>query len=582
MRRLFGGLRTRLVLLMLLALLPLGLIATWQTLQIVQDNRILNRERLNEVTTAAAAEHGAAIQQAVGAGLGLATVARDADLAACRRIMETFIADNPEFTLAGIVGLDGRMICNSAGSAIIDYSDDEDFQTSLARNDTHVDTKLEGAASGEAVVIVRVPIFDGDLLDSFVSLSLPRKAVADDRLTLDQTGAVLSGVTKSGDIFTIIAGPEGANAHLPPDLSTDQILARANTTFQDVDALGRTRIYSVTDLIADSYVVVGSWPRAKITNANALLQAAMPLVFAVAMWMAGMAVAYLGLSRLVLRHLADLRSAMRRFALGERESAILELQGAPDEFKDAERAFNRMTLLITEAEARQMTDLHDKEVLLREVHHRVKNNLQMIASIMNMQARSARTDEARIVLADLQRRIRGMAMLHRSLYTQTDTSLVDAEDLIAAVVSDTRSVIPDKNLHISTDLQTVMLYPDQAVPLSMWMAEALTNSVKYADTSDDTDAFIKVSLVPDQEGNVDVIVENTIGSVQGKQQKDVMESSGLGQKLMTAFVRQLEGSVELSDEDGKYTLHLRFSVTDFHQNHEIDTIIASQNTPPKP
>jgi two-component sensor histidine kinase len=222
-----------------------------------------------------------------------------------------------------------------------------------------------------------------------------------------------------------------------------------------------------------------------------------------------------------------------------------------------------MAILITEAEARQMTDLHDREVLLREVHHRVKNNLQMIASIMNLQARAAQSDETKEVLSGLQRRVRGMAMLHRSLYTTTDTSQVDAQDLIAAVVSDTSSVMPDKALQIDTTLTSVMLYPDQAVPLSMWMAEALTNAVKYVGSDGEETAFIRVTLSHDGAGTVDLALENTIGAATILSEDAPTESTGLGGKLMTAFCRQLDGDVDITRTRNRYAVRLRFEVKGF-------------------
>ncbi len=560
-----GGLRIKLILLTSLVLFPLGLIALWQTFQEVRDNRALTQRMLIDTTRVAASDHRAQIKQAVGAGHGLGTIARLADLATCRQAMIQFLESDPAFAFAGYVPVSGIMECSSAGDTVIDFSEYDTLQDAIDRADVYVEVNANGAVSGQAVVIVSVPVFEDGTLTGFVSLSLPQDTVIRENVLEEEIELV--AIATSGEVFGLSHGAGESKDYLPRDMSPADILSRSGTSFVAENAAGQERIFSVTRSVADSYVIVGSWQQSSLVSASVWQQALMPLLFAVLMWVASMAVAFLGLDRLVLRHLRALRSAMRQFALGERNADGLALDNAPDEFKDAERAFNRMALLITEAEAQQMTDLHDKEVLLREVHHRVKNNLQMIASIMNLQARAARTDEVREVLGGLQRRVRGLAMLHRSLYAEAETSRVDARDLVAAVVSDTSTIVPDPTLSITTDLRSAMLYPDQAVPLSMWVAEALTNAVKYVGRDAQGGAFILVAMDLDDAGTVTLRVENSTGTPL-LDDHVVPESTGLGTKLMTAFSRQLEGTVEALDTDGRFVHMLRFHVQDFNPEND--------------
>ena len=552
-----GGLRIKLVLLTLLALLPLGLIALLQSYQEVEENRALNERMLIDSTRVAAADQREQIKQAVGAGYGLGTIARTVDLQTCRNAMQRFLKFDSAFAFAGFVPVNGIMECSSAGDTVLDFSDYDTLQEAIDRADIYVEVNANGAVSGMAVVIVSVPVFEDETLIGFVSLSLPQESVTIE----DSEGIVLAAIGTSGEVFGLSADATDPDAFMPADLTPLEVAAQAGSSFVAEDASGQPRLFSVTQPVANSYVIVGSWAQSDLVGIGVWRQALMPVLFAVLMWAASMAVAYIGLDRLVLRHLKELRSAMRQFALGERNSEGLRLDNAPAEFKDAERAFNRMALLITEAEAKHMTDLHDKEVLLREVHHRVKNNLQMIASIMNLQARAAKSDEVADVLAGLQRRVRGLAMLHRSLYSEAETSRVNARDLIAAVVSDGSAVITDPKLKIETDLVSVMLYPDQAVPLSMWMAEALTNAVKYVGRDGQEAVYIRVTMSHDEAGRVTVRIENSIGTrlVHAPE----AESTGLGTKLMSAFCRQLEGTVETDDADGTFVHVLRFQVQDF-------------------
>ncbi|WP_299141264.1 sensor histidine kinase [uncultured Tateyamaria sp.] len=558
----FGKLRVRLVLLTLLALLPLGVIAMGQAVRSADINRDRIQQSLIDATNVAAVDQSAKIKQAVGAGEGLAAIVPVVDLDTCRAAMSQLLRSNPNYAFAGFIRIDGVLECSSSGDLVMDFSEFPSWQAAVDRSDTFVEVNADGTVSGQSVVIVNVPVRDAGEMLGFVSLSLPRTAVTSAAPFEDSEDVALFGVATSGAVFSLSKGATDVAQYLPRDMSPSDLRDKAGRIFFATDRAGERRAFSVTETVADSFFIVGSWPRSVVFGNEQWKQALTPVLFAVLMWVASMSVASFGLDRMVLRHLADLRSAMRQFALGERHSEGLSLNNAPNEFKDAERAFNRMALLITEAEAARLTDLHDKEVLLREVHHRVKNNLQMIASIMNLQARAARTDDVRDVLASLQRRVRGLAMLHRSLYTQPETSQVDARDLVSAVVSDTSAILPDQALAIETDLSSALLYPDQAVPLSMWVTEALTNAVKYVGRSPDGAASITVTMRTDVPGEVALEIANTLGAPLVASPTGV-ESTGLGAKLMLAFCRQLDGQVETEETDHLYVHVLRFAVQDF-------------------
>jgi len=269
----------------------------------------------------------------------------------------------------------------------------------------------------------------------------------------------------------------------------------------------------------------------------------------------------------VVRHVRQLRSAMRKFALGERNAGALELKDPPEELAETERAFNRMSLIIAEAEAQQDDDLRDKEVLLREVHHRVKNNLQLIASIMNMQARNTQSAEAKEILASLQRRVRGLALLHRSLYVTPDMTSIDSAELVETVVDDVSQVASIDQLEVTTNLDSFPVYPDQAVPLAMLVAEALTNAFKYAGLPNEGAKQIKVTMDASAGDTVLLKVWNSRATEQNGF-GETMRSDGLGNRLMAAFVTQLEGTLKSDVAEGSYELTVSFPITSFASDGE--------------
>jgi len=284
--------------------------------------------------------------------------------------------------------------------------------------------------------------------------------------------------------------------------------------------------------------------------------------FPVLMWIASILVAFFGLQRLVIRHIKKLRSALRKFALGDREQIGLNLDDPPEEIEEVQRAFNRMALIISEAETRQVQDQRDKDVLLKEVHHRVNNNLQLVASMMNIQSRKTSSKEAQAMLTSLQRRVRGMAMLLRTLYTTSDQTTIDAAELVQAVVDDVSSQTEESDLEVDVDLESVPLYPDQAVPLSMFVAEALPNALKFAGRTKDDEYDIHVTLVEVDDGTIRLTILNSLAEdTPNNGSKDL--AKGLGLSLMTAFVRQLEGDMNVDLNEQGYCLEISFPRREF-------------------
>ena len=166
------------------------------------------------------------------------------------------------------------------------------------------------------------------------------------------------------------------------------------------------------------------------------------------------------------------------------------------------------------------------------------------------------------MLAGLQRRVRGLAMLHRTLYTTPDMTTVDSGDLIRTVVEDVSSLSQDGQIDLRVEIENFPLFPDQAVPLSMLVTEALTNAYKYVGTSTDGNKEILISLT-ETDGKVRLKIEN---SVPEDTDPDVIaeeQNDGLGNRLMTAFIRQLNGELDKIQKPGHFGMHITFIRRDF-------------------
>ena len=220
-----------------------------------------------------------------------------------------------------------------------------------------------------------------------------------------------------------------------------------------------------------------------------------------------------------------------------------------------ETAFVAMAESILRDEATLEDSLREKNILLKEVHHRVKNNLQLISSIMNMQIRQAKSEDARFVLRRLQERILSLATVHKNLYQDDNLVRVDAKVLLEEVMGQLLKVGlgPGGHVKITQDFERISIDADDAAPLTLLTSEAITNALKYLpQSSHDARLEANLRLIGPEEARL--TVTNSLGRVPS------VTGTGLGSRLIDAFARQLNGQVEVEQTDSTYTLNVTFHV----------------------
>ena len=173
-------------------------------------------------------------------------------------------------------------------------------------------------------------------------------------------------------------------------------------------------------------------------SANEILLTLLPIL----MWVAGAAIGWLVVDRLILRPLASIQAAIERYRLvGRFEMPPLTTPAV--EIRTLSRAFARAATTITRHEIDLEDGLARQTRLTREVHHRVKNNLQVVASLLNIHARSAPTPEASDAYATIQRRVDALALVHRSHYAELEVNHgIALRPLIGELASNLRGSLP--------------------------------------------------------------------------------------------------------------------------------------------
>ncbi|MFC4094330.1 sensor histidine kinase [Euzebyella saccharophila] len=187
--------------------------------------------------------------------------------------------------------------------------------------------------------------------------------------------------------------------------------------------------------------------------------------------------------------------------------------------------------------------IEEKETLLKEVHHRVKNNLQTVSSLLNLQARNSKNEKIKDLLKGSQNRVLSMAMIHEMLYLNQNISKIDFRSYVEQLTEYLLNSAISKNKKITLELNIpeLQLGIDTAIPLGLLINETVTNSIKYGFT-EENDGIITIILEKLEKPNLYKlsISDNGIGF---KEQIDLKEIKSLGLKLIHNLARQLHGSI---------------------------------------
>jgi two-component sensor histidine kinase len=209
------------------------------------------------------------------------------------------------------------------------------------------------------------------------------------------------------------------------------------------------------------------------------------------------------------------------------------------------------------AEEALKASLSEKEVLLKEIHHRVKNNMQVISSLLSLQASHLPDDSMRAILQDVTHRVRSMALVHEKLYQSADMARIEFAEYAQTLLGYLWRAhgTPTSYIRLALDLEPTPLSVNAAVPCGLILNELATNALKHAFRGRNSGEVI-VSLHGNPEGQVCLRMrDNGTGLPAGL---DWRSAKSLGLCLVQILAKQLSATVEVSSVGGEGT---EFSVT---------------------
>jgi len=200
------------------------------------------------------------------------------------------------------------------------------------------------------------------------------------------------------------------------------------------------------------------------------------------------------------------------------------------------------------AEENVKKSLREKEVLLEEIHHRVKNNLAVINGLLELQSYNTENLEVKNLLKDSQSRIHSMALVHEQLYQMETLSEIELGNYIEQLVHSIKQMIHDtqNDIHFSMHADPIYLTITQAVPCGLLLNEIITNAFKHAFIDQD-EGEIRIDIVFNDPKITLKIVDNGAGLPENF---DINKPDSLGMTLIRTLSKQLEAELEINGDDG--------------------------------
>jgi two-component sensor histidine kinase len=227
---------------------------------------------------------------------------------------------------------------------------------------------------------------------------------------------------------------------------------------------------------------------------------------------------------------------------------------AAPEVRALARGLDEMTAAIISRDRALSENLIQRDGLLREIHHRVKNNLQVISSLLNLQQRSLADPAARAAMSDTRQRIAALALIYRALYEGADLRKVNLADFLEELIGQLILTDTGQSPGIRTELaiDALTIDPDHLAPLALFAVEAITNAKKHGLTEGGGRLVVNFSVRGD-EAELAITDSGRPGSA------TVVVGEGVGRTLMSAFARQLGGAVSFCPQPaGGLTARLTF------------------------
>jgi two-component sensor histidine kinase len=551
--------RVRLALLVLIAAIPLLMLSGTIALQNYRMALGVSAQTAARWRESAIARHEAAVGGAEQMMIALSQTPGllEVDDTACRQSLTSVLSlQRSRYSNLALMSADGALLCTAAplpdgiDQAMLNARNKTLFAAAAHDHAFTLGAVRNSVLSTGKVIPAAMPLYQGTRLVGYLyaGLRIGWFASTAGNLIPDLTAV---WIADSAGTLTQVAATDSTGLPPPPVLAA---LLGGSTIIDATSTGGAPYAYASAGL-GHGYRLLIAYPATQDQAAARQLLSRRLLQLA-ALLLLGLAAVAVGTHVALVQPLDRLSSAVRRWRVGGSFDATA-LDSAPIELRELAKSFADATSAIAEHAARSRDAVGQQELAMKEIHHRVKNNLQIVASLLNLQASRIRQPEAKAEFASARDRVRALATLHRHLYSEGEVHTINMRSFLTELCGQLFAAMGEREgtriaLHI--EASELQMSSDQAVPLALIVTEAVSNALKYAFPHGRTGAVDVLLQSRGSEAEL-TICDNGVGIPAGRAETDMGVRDGIGLTLIRGFARQLGATLTVREDEGTcYTL----------------------------
>ncbi|MGN6514308.1 MAG: sensor histidine kinase [Rhizomicrobium sp.] len=496
---------------------------------------------------------------------------------ACARALKLASMGRLSAVNVSMVDAQGRTVCSSTGKAdIADFSRLSWWSAVKVRTQPYVSPQLMSQAANRNVLPVILPLHDkngsfaGALIDAldmrWVAQTSPYGRLPPFALMLiiDDKGNVIAANRPVPEgMAKAVAARRGDSAQRT---FHDASGKRWRWTAAHIANSGKSIAFALTEPIA--YGVTQAY-----LLGNVLLPILMVILASIAMW--------LGTERFVIRWTTYLKRVSAAYAQNHFALELTELEEAPDEFKLLGEEMKSMAQSIRDRDRVLNSALQQKSAMAREIHHRIKNNLQIVSSLISLYSQNVADREGKRAFSQILARVGALTLIQRLMDMRDTTPVVDMRRLFLELAEQMRAVAVESNLQyrLIVSSEDWLLPPDMATPVAFFAVEALTFEL-FAPQKDGAPRNVALYFGSDGPDHLFLWVEDAVFSTQS-----LHTGRPPPERIFAALAEQLKGEYRLEKtSDDRWRLSLRLPVHSGTQGPAMrmprEESIASQESAP--
>ncbi|NOT39991.1 MAG: hypothetical protein HOP13_05820 [Alphaproteobacteria bacterium] len=490
----------------------------------------------------------------VGAEQLLLALAKQYDVRAggkgCQRRLEDSLRGFALFGNLVRVAADGTVLCAAVQPpSNVDVTKFTWWSQALVRREFFVSGPFRSEALRKNVFAGVLPLTDaGGEFDGTLNVAIDVQwltSVHERQLRLPR-GSVVALLDKAGAIVA-----SNASKIAPIVFAGGAALPKGNGgMISSTGPDGEPWSLSIAPVLRHEYYVGFAMPDSELTRLS-YMSVAVDLLLPVLMILLASLAIWLATNRLVIQWTDTLGRMAVAYGKGHYAIRPQALNKAPREFQVLGATLEDMAAAVQARDRSLKEALAQKELLVKEVHHRVKNTLQIVMSLLNLQSNQLRDPDARGAIDQARARINSLALTYRAIYEVDLNGAVDLKPLLSEAIEQVQkhSDQAHANLTVSVDLARCKVSGDTAVPLMLFVNEAMTSAYSHRSPQRNAVGHISVSLQPAADGRMNLVIADDRN---GLDQPNA--DTATGDRLMQALAQQLSGEMTIRNGDAGGTV----------------------------